>query len=184
MLVLAGMVIGSFFSALLSAVKYVADPQDKLPEITHWLMGSMNAITWKSVTLGLPWLLTGLAVIWLLRWKLNAMSLAEEEARSLGVSTGLVRILVIAATTMITASVVSACGQIGWIGLLIPHGCRLLFGGDFRQLIPSCICLGSVFLLLVDTAARSLTAAELPVAILTAVVGAPLFLLLLLKKNR
>lgn len=183
MLVLSGMVISSLFAALLSLVKFVADPQDVLPAITHWLMGSLNGVTWQSVRLGLPWILTGSLVIWLLRWKLNALSLSEEEARSLGVPTRLVRLLTIGAASMVTAAVVAACGQIGWIGLLIPHCCRLLFGGDYRQITPASLCFGGAFLLIVDTIARSAAAAEIPAAILTAIIGAPVFLLLLQTKD-
>ena len=182
-LVLSGMVVSSLFAALLSLVKYVADPQDKLPEITHWLMGSLNTVIWQNVRTGIGWIAAGSGLIWLLRWKLNALMLSEEEARSLGVHTAIVRVLAAAAAAAATSAVVAACGQIGWIGLLIPHVCRMRYGNDCRQTVPAGMCAGAVFLLLIDTAARSIAAAEIPAAILTAAVGAPLFLFCLQKSG-
>lgn len=182
MLVLGGMTVSSLFSALLSLVKYTADPQDVLPSITHWLLGSLNTISWQTVWMGLPWIAAGTILIWLLRWRLDALLLSEEEAAALGVPVRTVRLLSIGAASVITAAVVAACGQIGWIGLLIPHCCRLLFGEDYRRIIPAGLVFGAGFLLLADTAARSMTAAEIPAAILISLVGAPAFCLLLMKQ--
>jgi len=181
MLILAGMVISSLFSALVSLIKYVADPQDVLPVITFWLLGSFSGITKNNMLLSVPLILAGTALIFLLRFRLNVLSLPEEEARSLGINLRLVRILVVAAASLTTASVVSVCGVIGWVGLLIPHISRMLFGNDNRYVVPSSILSGGLFMLLVDTLARCVTSAEIPVSILTAVIGAPVFIILLRK---
>ncbi len=179
MLILAGMVISSLFSALVSLIKYVADPQDILPVITFWLMGRFSGVTRNSMLFSLPLILGGLALIFLLRFRLNVLSLSPEEARSMGISLRRLRALVIAAAAMTTAAVVSVCGVIGWVGLLIPHISRMLFGNDNRYVVPASILSGALFMLLVDTLARCANAAEIPVSILTAVIGAPVFILLL-----
>ncbi|MBR4445598.1 MAG: iron ABC transporter permease [Solobacterium sp.] len=181
MVVLAGMVISSLFSALVSLVKYVADPQDVLPVITFWLMGSLSSVTVKSLLYGAPFILTGIIILYLLRYRLNVLSLAEDEARALGVDLRLLRGLVIAASASITASVVALCGVIGWVGLLVPHIARMLFGNSNARILPASLVFGGLFLLCVDTAARCIAAAEIPVSILTAVIGAPVFILLLRK---
>ena len=181
MIILGGMVVGSLFSALVSMIKYVADPQDVLPAITFWLMGSLSATNFQTLLLGAPFILAGTAMIFALRWRLNVLSLNEDEAHTLGVNVSLLRVLVILASTMITASVVSMCGLIGWVGLLIPHISRMLFGNDNRRVIPASIGLGAIFMLLIDTLARTVSASEIPVSILTAVIGAPVFIILLRK---
>lgn len=179
MLILSGLVIAALFSALISLVKYVADPQDVLPSITFWMMGSFTGATMPTLLLGVPFLLIGMAVLYSLRWKMNALSLPEDEARSLGIPVGLLRVAVIVASTMITAAVVSMCGLIGWVGLLIPHCARLLFGANNDRVIPASFLIGALFVLAADTAARCVSELEIPVSILTAVIGAPLFILLL-----
>lgn len=179
MIILGGMVVSSLFSALVSMIKYVADPQDVLPAITFWLMGSLSATNFQTLLLGAPFILAGTAMIFVLRWRLNVLSLNEDEAHTLGVNVNLLRLLVILASTMITASVVSMCGLIGWVGLLIPHISRMLFGNDNRRVIPASIGLGAIFMLLIDTLARTVSASEIPVSILTAVIGAPVFIILL-----
>ncbi|MBQ7536347.1 MAG: iron ABC transporter permease [Stomatobaculum sp.] len=181
MVILAGMVISSLFSALVSLVKYAADPQDVLPVITFWLMGSFSGITRNSLTLGGPLIAAGTLLLFLLRFRLNALSLPEDEAKALGVNLPLVRGLVIVAASAVTASVVSMCGVIGWVGLLIPHLGRMAFGNDNRRLLPFSVLAGGLFMLVTDTIARCATASEIPVSILTAVVGAPVFLMLLRK---
>ena len=181
MVVLSGMVISSFFSALVSLAKYVADPEEDLPAITYWLMGSMNRATLPGIAIGVPLIAAGTAIILCLRWRLNILSLQEDEARSLGVNVRRMRLAVMAASTLITASCMSMCGQVGWVGLLIPHACRMIYGSDNRRLIPAGIGMGAAFLVIIDTAARSATAAEIPVSILTAILGAPFFILLLRK---
>ncbi len=179
MAVLAGMVISSLFSALVSLVKFTADPQDVLPVITFWLMGSFSNVTVKSLLYGSPFILAGTAVLFLLRHRLNVLSLPEDEARALGVNLPLLRGLVIAASTAVTASVVAMCGVIGWVGLLVPHTARMLFGNNNSRIMPASILSGGLFMLVTDTAARCISQSEIPVSILTAVIGAPLFILLL-----
>ena len=181
MIVLAGMVVSSLFQALLSLAKYVADPESQLPGITYWLMGSLSGVTYKGLALGAPFVLLGLLVLYLLKWKINILSLNEDEARSLGVHLQLLKVVVIAASAVITASCVSKCGQVGWVGLLIPHTVRMIYGSNNQKVIPACISFGAVFMLMIDTAARAATAAEIPVSILTAVIGAPMFIILLRK---
>ena len=179
MLVLAGMVISSLFSALVSLVKYVADPQDVLPVITFWLMGSFSGVTVKSLLYRSPLILCGTVILFLLRHRLDVLSLPEDEARALGVNLPLMRGLVIASSTAVTASVVALCGVIGWVGLLVPHIARMLFGNSNRKILPASIVFGGLFMLVTDTAARCMAESEIPVSILTAVIGAPLFILLL-----
>ncbi|WHH58728.1 iron ABC transporter permease [Petroclostridium sp. X23] len=179
MMVLSGMVISSMFQAFVSLIKYMADPEDKLPAITYWLMGSLSSVTYKSLLIGTPFILIGIILVSALRWKLNVLSLSEDEAHSMGVNVKHLRLLIIVAATMITASAISMCGQVGWIGLLIPHIARMLFGSNNRFVIPASISFGAVFMLVIDTVARSATAAEIPVSILTATVGAPFFIFLL-----
>ena len=179
MIILGGMVVSALFSALVSLIKYVADPQDVLPAITFWLMGSLSGTNFETLLLGAPFIAAGTILIYVLRWRLNALSLNDEEARTLGVNVRLVRGLVIVGSTMITASVVSMCGLIGWVGLLIPHIARMIFGNDNRRVVPASVGLGAVFMLVIDTVARTVSASEIPVSILTAVIGAPVFIILL-----
>ena len=181
MVILAGMVVSSLFSALVSLVKYAADPQDVLPSITYWLMGSMASTTRTTLIMGAPFILAGSLLLFLLRWKLNTMSLPEDEAKSLGIPVKRIRSLVILGAAMVTAAVVSMCGQIGWIGLLIPHMVRMIFGNDNRSVVPASMASGALFMLMIDTAARSVMATEIPVSILTSLIGAPCFILLLRK---
>lgn len=181
MIVLAGMVISALFSALVSLIKYVADPQDVLPAITFWLMGTLQGTTKATLIQGAPFIIAGIIIIFIYRWKLNILTLSEEEATSLGISVKKTRGVIIFASTMITASVVSMCGLIGWVGLLIPHISRMIFGNNNKSVIPSSIGLGAIFMLLIDTVARSASGTEIPVSILTAIIGAPFFILLLRK---
>ena len=181
MVILAGMVVSSLFSALVSLVKYAADPQDVLPSITYWLMGSMASTTRNTLIMGGPFIIVGSLLLLLLRWKLNSLSLPEDEAKSLGIPVKRIRSLVVIGSAMVTASVVSMCGQIGWIGLLIPHMVRMIFGNDNSSVMPASMAFGAIFMLVIDTAARSVMATEIPVSILTALIGAPCFILLLRK---
>ena len=182
-LVLAGTIISSLFNALGSLLKYTADPQSKLPQITYWLMGSFTSASYSRIIVGCPLIIAGIIVIYLLRWKLNILSLSEDEARSSGIDIKKIRLVFIVASTVITASVVSMCGQVGWIGLLIPHSARLIVGSNNRYVIPLCISLGAAFMILIDTLSRTISAIELPLSILTAIIGAPVFISLL-RKNR
>ncbi len=181
MLILAGMVISSLFEALVSLIKYVADPQDVLPEITYWLMGSLSGTSFQDLLIGTLPMVIGIIIIVGLRWKLNVLSLNDDEARAMGINLKLIRGLTIVSSTMITASVIAMCGKVGWIGILIPHISRMIFGNNNKYVIPASLGLGAAYLLIIDTIARSATAAELPISILTAIIGAPVFIILLRK---
>ena len=179
-LVLSGIIISSIFSALISLVKYAADPYDKLPAITYWLMGSLGKADFdKLQIIGLPMIAAG-ALLIAIRWRINILSLGEEEARSLGVNPARIRNIAIVAATILTALSVTACGIVGWVGLVI---CRRMVGVDHARLLPAACFTGAIFLALVDICARSLLAAELPIGILTALLGAPFFAFLL-KRTR
>lgn len=181
MVVLSGMVVSSIFQALVSLVKYTADTEEKLPAITYWLMGSMSRASVSSLLIGVPFIVVGVGILFALRWRLNILSLNEDEAKSLGVNVKRLRMLVMVASTMVTASCVSMCGQVGWVGLLVPHAARMIYGSDNKRLIPAGIGIGATFMILIDTIARAATVAEIPVSILTALIGAPFFVLLLRK---
>jgi len=175
-LVLAGVVVGSLLGACVALMKYLADPYNQLPAITFWLLGSLASTNPEDVWSTLPLMLLGLVPMWLLRWRINLLSLDDEEARALGVETGRIRFVVIAAATLMTSAAVAISGVIGWIGLVIPHFARLLVGPDFSRLLPTSILLGAGFLLAVDTLARTVARIEIPLGVLTAFVGTPLFL--------
>lgn len=178
-LILAGMMISSLFSAGTSFVKLVADTQQQLPAITYWLTGSLSSIKDKDVVfLAIPVAL-GMIPLFFLRWRMNLLTVGEEEAQSMGVNTRRLRGAVIVCATLLTSASVAVSGMIGWVGLVIPHFCRMLFGYDYRRLIPAGALFGAAFLLAVDDIARLVTTGELPLGILTAFVGAPLFLYLI-----
>ncbi len=178
-IILAGIMIGSLFNALISFVKFSADTESELPAITYWLMGNLGAAGYDSLLLGAVPIIIGITVLLLLRWRLNLLPLPTEEARASGVNITMLRSITILAATAITASSVSMCGQEGWVGLLIPHICRMWFGNNNLRLIPASILTGSAFLVVVDTLARSISANEFPISILTAVIGAPFFIILM-----
>jgi iron complex transport system permease protein len=178
-LVLAGVVVGSLAGAAISLMKILADPYDQLPAIVFWLLGSLSAIRKGEVWTALPLVLIGLVPLVLLRWRINVLSLGDDEAKALGVEAGRLRMIVIAAATLMTASVVAISGVIGWVGLVIPHIARMLVGPSFDRLLPTALLLGASYLLLVDTLARTMARIEVPIGILTAVIGAPFFLWLL-----
>lgn len=177
-LVLSGIMIGSLVSSGTSFIKMVADPEDQLPAITYWLMGSLNGTSPKDVLLALFPMTLGLIPLWLLRWRINLLTLGDEEARAMGVNAARLRIIVIFTATLITAASVSVSGVIGWVGLVIPHFTRRIIGNDYRHLIPASMLLGAIFLLLVDDLSRNLLATEIPIGILTSFIGAPFFLYL------
>ncbi len=179
MLILGGVITAAMFEALLSLLKYVADPNDTLPTIVYWLMGSLTSSSYEQLAWGVPLIAIGMAVLWVLRWRLNIMSLSEVEARSLGTDVQKMRWVVIFAATLVTATTVSLAGIIGWVGLVIPHIARMLVGSNHAVLIPASISIGAMYLLLIDTLARTATGAEIPLSILTAIVGAPFFAYLL-----
>ena len=179
MLVLSGVVVAAFFSALLSGAKYIADPESRLPAITYWLLGSLNAASIKGLAMALPPIILGSLGLLLVRWKLNVLAMGDEEARSLGVETERLKGIVIVCTTLITAAAVSVCGMVGWVGLVIPHVGRMLVGPDHRFLLPATLSIGASYLLFIDDIARTATAGEIPLGILTAIIGAPFFAYLL-----
>lgn len=181
MLVLSGTIVGALFQALISLIKYIADPEEKLPTIVYWLMGSLSGTSGNDLLIGIPAIFLSLLVLYIIRWKMNILSLNEDEAKSLGINVYYLRGIIIGATTIIAAVSVSLCGIIGWIGLVIPHLARMIIGNNHKYLIPASICLGSFYLLLIDDIARTATAAEIPLSILTAIIGAPFFAYLLRK---
>ena len=178
-LVLAGVVVGSLAGAMISLLKVLADPYDQLPAITFWLLGSLASTRPQDVLGVIPAVVIGLIPLVLMRWRINVLSLGDEEARALGVEAGRVRLVVVAAATLMTASVVAISGVIGWVGLVIPHIARMIVGPNFDRLLPASMLLGAGYLLLVDTCARTMAQVETPLGILTAILGAPFFLWLL-----
>ncbi|HAJ78491.1 MAG TPA: iron ABC transporter permease [Fibrobacteres bacterium] len=183
-LLLCGIVTGTLFSAFLSLVKYVADPYSKLPAITYWLMGSLASVNMTDIKFASVLGLCGLIPLLLLRWRINAMAFGDDEAHTLGINTRIVRAIVICSSTLITAASVSISGMIGWIGLVIPHLARMLVGPSFAVLLPVSVLLGALFLLVVDSIARTVFSIEIPIGILTAIVGAPFFIALLSKGRK
>jgi iron complex transport system permease protein len=183
-LVLTGVVMGALAGAATSLLKVMADPYDQLPAITFWLLGSLASITRADLGPVLPAVITGLVPLVLLRWRINLLSLGDDEARALGVDAPRLRLVVIAAATLITASVVAVAGIVGWVGLVIPHIARMIVGPGFATVLPVSAILGAGYLLLVDTLCRTLSTIEIPLGILTAVLGAPFFLYLLARGRR
>jgi iron complex transport system permease protein len=181
MLVLGGVIVSSIFAALISFVKYVADPYEQLPAIVFWLMGSLATASYDEIMLAAPIMLTGTSGLFLIRWRINVLSMGEKEALALGVNTRLNRGIVVVAATLATAGAVSVSGVIGWIGLVVPHMARMLAGNNHQVLVPVSFSLGASFLILVDCLARSATGSEIPLGILTALVGGPFFIYLLKK---
>ena len=180
-LLLAGIMVGSLFSACTSYIKLVADPTNQLPQITYWLMGSLSGTRMGTVRFAAVCMAVGLAPLLLLRWRMNLLTLSPDEARAMGVHTERLRLAVILSSTVLTAAAVSVSGMIGWVGLVIPHLSRRIVGSDCRRLMPMACLFGAAFLLLVDNMARCLTATEIPIGILTAFVGAPFFIYLMVK---
>jgi iron complex transport system permease protein len=182
-LVLAGMAVGAFLSALISLTKYVADPYEKLPTIVFWLMGSLSSVSNREVLVVSVPIIIGMIILLLIRWKINILAMGEEEASSLGIDTKRLTAIIVICCTIITASSVCLSGIIGWVGLFIPHVGRMLVGPDHKALLPACVSIGAFYLLLVDNCARTLIASEIPLGILTAIVGAPFFVYLLRKSG-
>ncbi len=181
MLILSGVVVSAFFQALISLVKYVADPESKLPTITYWLMGSLSAASYRDLGIAAITISIGSLVLLLLRWRINLLSLHEDEAKSMGVNVTALRWSVIGASTLVTAATVATCGFVGWVGLVIPHAVRMLVGSNYQAILPASMSLGAVYMVLIDLIARTATASEIPLSILTAVAGAPFFVYLLRK---
>ena len=183
-LVLAGVAVGTLLGAGISLLKILADPYTQLPSITFWLLGGLNTITKSDILFIFPCIVIGLVPLVLMRWRVNLLSLSDEEAQSLGINTLRTRVVFIAAATLLTSGSVAFTGIIGWVGLVVPHVARLLVGPDFSRLLPASALLGAIFLMLTDTLARTLISIELPLGVLTALVGAPFFLFLLARGGR
>jgi iron complex transport system permease protein len=181
MMVLGGIAIAALFSAFTSCIKYLADPNSKLPEIVYWLMGSLSAVNGSSIMMIVIPISIGFTALLLIRWRINVLSMGDDEARALGVDTEKLRIIVIICCTLLTAASVSISGIIGWVGLVIPHVTRMIVGPDHKKLLPATIALGAFFLLLVDDVCRTAVSIEIPLGILTAIIGAPFFVYLLNK---
>lgn len=177
-LVLGGILVSTLFSSGTGAIKYFADANDKLPAITYWLMGSLSSVTNSDILMVSIPMAIGFISLFLVRWKLNVLAFGEEEARTLGIDTKKLRFITIISSTLITAASVSICGMVGWIGLVIPHLARAVVGPDYRKLLPVTFILGSTFLLLIDDIARCLGAVEIPLGILTSLMGVPFFILI------
>lgn len=182
-LVLSGIMVGALFSAGLSMLKYMADPYDKLPSIMFWLMGSLASVAPEDLVKVAAVVLIAAIPLFLVRWRLNVLSLGEEEAAALGIDLNRLKILVITCATLLTAASICISGIIGWVGLIVPHLARMLVGPNFRFLLPASMLLGASYLMLVDDLARLIAAVELPLGTLTALIGVPFFLYLLLRNR-
>ncbi|WP_170317805.1 FecCD family ABC transporter permease [Paroceanicella profunda] len=183
-LALCGIAVGALAGAGISLIKVLADPEDQLPAITFWLLGSLAGLQGGDLRLAAPAILLGLVPLVALRWRIGLLALGEDEARALGVDTARLRLVVVLSATLMSASAVAVAGVVGWIGLMVPHVARLLTGPGFARLLPVAALLGAAFLVLVDTVARSVAATEVPLGLLTAVIGAPVFLGLLARSDR
>ena len=183
-LVLAGIALGTLCGAGISLIKTLADPYTQLPSITFWLLGGLSSIATADLMFAGPVMVAGAIPLFLLRWRMNLLTLSDDEATSLGVNVTRLRLTLVVCATLITASAVSVAGVIGWVGLVVPHIGRLLIGSNHQRLLPIAMSVGAILLLLTDTLARTLSATEIPLGILTAFIGAPFFLLLLLRGGR
>lgn len=182
-LVLAGMLISSLFSSLVSLLKFVADPTEKLPQIVYWLMGSFSGVSFTKVLAILPLYLVSLVVLLCMRWHLNVLAVGDTEARSFGVDVRRDRAVVIVAASVISAVAVSVAGIIGWVGIVVPHMARMVTGPDFRRLLPVSFSMGACYLCVIDDVCRALTTAEIPIGVVTGIIGVPLFLYFIYRKK-
>ena len=184
MIVLGGIVVSALFSALVSLVTYLADPYTTLPSIVFWLMGSLATANATKVLVAAVPILAGTAVVLALRWRVNILSLGDDDARSLGIDPGRLRAVLLTVVALMTAGAVAVGGVIGWVGLVVPHMARLWVGPDHRISMPTTFALGAIYLTVIDTLSRTISTAELPIGILTAIIGAPVFVLLLRSTRR
>jgi len=183
-LILIGMVASALFQALLSILKYVADPIDELPKITYWLMGSFSHIKLSDLSFCITFFLIGAIPIFLLRWRQNLLSLSDYEAMSMGENVNRLRLITVLCATLLTSSAVAMTGGISWVGLVIPHITRFIVGPDSRKLLPIASLIGALFLLVMDDIARSSSVYELPMSVLTSLIGAPVFFIVIIKTRR
>jgi iron complex transport system permease protein len=182
-LVLTGMVVASLFTAFTSLIKLTADPDSKLPAITYWLMGGLSTIIPQNLFMLLGSLLLGMIPLFLFSWRINLMVFEDEEARSMGMDVKKYRVIFIVCATLLTTASVAVSGVIGWVGLVIPHIARLLVGPNYKKMMPVSLLLGASFLILVDDITRCAFSSEIPLGIITSIVGAPFFILLMLQKR-
>jgi iron complex transport system permease protein len=182
-LILSGIMVSSLFSAGTSFIKLVADPSNQLPAITYWLMGSLSGATQKTDVMVLVPIAIGLVPLFLVRWRINVLTMGDDEARTMGINAARLRLVVIVCATLVTAACVSVSGMIGWVGLVIPHLSRRLVGNNYKHLMPASMLFGAIFMLLVDDISRNLLQTEIPIGILTAFVGAPFFVYLITRKG-
>lgn len=179
--VLSGVIVNMFFQAMISLVKFMADSEEKLPSIVYWLMGSLSSCSWRKISFVVPLILLVSLILFLMRRRINLLSLGEETVRSLGVSPVILMNTILVLTTVVVSAIVSIAGIVGWIGLIIPHIARMITGPDHEKLIPVSALLGAIFFMIIDTAGRSISPQDLPLGILTALLGAPLFIGLLIQ---
>lgn len=183
MLVLGGTIVSSVFTSMISLMKYIAEPTVQLPKIVFWLMGSMASGSYRDIAIGGIPMVLGMVGLIAIRWQVNVLSMGDKEARTLGVRVNLIRAILVVSATLATAGAVCVSGIIGWVGLVIPHIGRMLVGNDNRILIPTSLSLGACYLILIDNLSRTLTGSEIPLGILTALIGAPFFVYLLRNKG-
>ena len=182
-LILSGMLVGSLFSSLVSLLKFVADPTEKLPQIVYWIMGSLSGVGFEDILRILPLYVVAIVILYLYRWRINVLSLGDREARSFGVDVKRDRSIIIVASSVLTALVVSISGIIGWVGIVVPHLARMMVGPDFRKLIPASTSLGICYMLVIDDICRTLTASEIPIGVVTGIIGVPMFLYFIYKRK-
>lgn len=182
-LILAGMLVGSLFASLVSLLKFMADPTEKLPQIVYWIMGSLSGASYDEILRILPLYIVALTAIFMFRWRVNVLAIGDQEARSFGVDVRRDRSIVIVCSSIITALTVSISGIIGWVGIVVPHLARMIVGPDFRKLIPASLSLGICYMLLIDDICRTATSSEIPIGVITGIVGVPLFLYFIYKRK-
>jgi iron complex transport system permease protein len=182
-LLLTGVIVSAFFQALLSLVEFFANPY-ALQSLFFWLMGSLSLATWKDLSISLPIMAGGVVTLIMMRWRLNVLSLSEEEAKAMGVNVRREKLLVILLTSMITAAATAVAGVIGWIGLIVPHLVRMMVGADNRKVIPLSAALGASVLIIADDITRVAATFEIPIGILTSIIGIPFFIILLRRSRK
>jgi iron complex transport system permease protein len=183
-LILSGVVIGSLLGSGIALTKYLADPYNQLPAMTYWLLGSFASVTKKDLVVALPMIVLAMLPLLALRWRINLLALPDDEARALGQDVRRLRLIVIVAATLMTAASVAICGIIGWVGLVVPHAVRLLIGAEFSRLLPLTMLIGGTFMLLIDTIGRTVAQIEIPPGVLTAALGTPVFIWLMVATFR
>lgn len=183
-LILTGMVVSTMFSSMISIIKFIADPDNKLPAITFWMMGGLSSVVASKVPMVMAVIIPSMLPVILLRWQLNVISFGDEEAKALGTNVRLVRIILIFAATLLTAATVSVAGMVGWVGLVVPHITRMLMGNNYRRSIPASVLIGAIFMILVDDIARCAFLVEIPLGIITGLIGGPFFIFLLFQKGK